>query len=99
MHLSVHVSKYVTAWERWRCEGVGEVEMVSVDTRIRVNNEMDLLPSTVEPLLQPHHLSTNPPNMENFLEENKRCIRGSGTIVASAAINYCSGEVRQGEVG
>ena len=49
----------------------------SVDTRIRVNNEMDLLPSTVEPLsaatalLQPHHLSTNPPNMENFLEENK----------------------------
>ena len=60
----------------------------SVDTRIRVNNEMDLLPSTVEPLsaatplLQPHHLSTNPPNMENFLEENKRCIRGNGTILA-----------------
>ena len=72
----------------------------SVDTRIRVNNEMDLLPSTVEPLsaatalLQPHHLSTNPPNMEIFLEENKRCIGGSGTIFASAAINYCSGEVR-----
>ena len=71
----------------------------SVDTGIRVNNEMDLLPSTVEPLLQPHHLSTNPPDMENFLEENERCIRGSGTILASAAINYCSGEVRQGEVG
>ena len=71
----------------------------SVDTRIRVNNEMDLLPSTeplsaATPLLQPHHLSTNPPNMENFLEENKRCIRGSGTIFGSAAINYCSGEVR-----
>ena len=72
----------------------------SVDTRIRVNNEMDLLPSTVEPLsaatplLQPHHLSTNPPNMENFLEENKRCIERSGTILASATINYCSGEVR-----
>ena len=72
----------------------------SVDTRIRVNNEMDLLPSTVEPLsaatalLQPHHLSANPPNMENFLEENKRCIRGEWDNFASAAINYCSGEVR-----
>ena len=71
----------------------------SVDTRIRENNEMDLLPSTeplsaATPLLQPHHLSTNPPNMENFLEENKRCIRGEWDNFASAAINYCSGEVR-----